>query len=68
MNDSEQVTNKRVKTIVGAVLLFWLVLAFVLGVRGVFVKAQGVLPLPILEGFLAPILVFLVAFWMAARL
>ena len=63
MNDSEHVTNKRVKTIVGALLLLWLVLAFILGADDVFVRAPGAPPLSILAGFLTPILVFLVAFW-----
>jgi hypothetical protein len=63
MNDSEHVTDKRVKTIVGAVLLLWLVLAFILGAKDAFVGAPGALPLSILAGFLMPILVFLAAFW-----
>ncbi len=63
MNDSEHVTDKRVKTIVGAVLLLWLVLAFTLGANDAFVRAPGALPLSILAGFLMPILIFLVAFW-----
>ena len=56
-------TEKRVKTIVGAVLLLWLVLVFILGANDVFARAPGALPLPILAGLLTPILVFLVAFW-----
>ncbi len=63
MNDSGRVTDKRVKTTVGALLLLWLVLAFILGADDAFVRARGQLPLPILAGFLAPILVFLAAFW-----
>ncbi len=63
MDDSDHVKDRRIKTIVGAVLLFWLVLAFFLGARDAFVRAPGALPLPILGGFLTPILVFLVAFW-----
>ncbi len=62
-NDSEHVKDKRVKTIVGAVLLLWLVLAFILGANDAFAGAPGALPLPILAGLLTPILVFLVAFW-----
>ena len=64
MNDSEHVTDNRVKTIVGAVLLLWLVLAFILGTNDAFARAPGALPLSILAGFLTPILVFLVAFRM----
>jgi hypothetical protein len=63
MNDSEHITDKGVKTIVRAVLLLWLVLAFFLGDNGAFVGAPEALPLPILAGVLTPILVFLVAFW-----
>jgi hypothetical protein len=63
MNDPEHVIDKRVKTIVGAVLLLWLVLAFILGANDAFVRGPGALPLSILAGFLTPILVFLVAFW-----
>jgi hypothetical protein len=63
MNDSEHVTDKSVKTIVGAVLLLWLVLAFILGANDAFARAPGALPFSILAGFLTPILVFLVAFW-----
>ncbi len=63
MNDSERITDKRVKTIVGAVLLFWLVLEFILGANDAFARAPGALPFSILAGLLTPILVFLVAFW-----
>ena len=57
------VTEIRVKTIVGAVLLVWLVLVYILGANDAFIRAPGVLPLPILAGLLTPILVFLIAFW-----
>ena len=63
MSDTEHVADKWVKTIVGVALLFWLMLAFMLGASGAFVRAQGALLFPVLEGFLAPILIFLVAFW-----
>ncbi len=56
-------TEKGVKTIVGATLLLWLVLVFIFGANDAFVRAPGELPLPILAGLLTPILVFLVAFW-----
>ncbi len=56
-------TEKGVKMIVAVVLLFWLVLAFILGANNAFVGAPGALPLPILAGWLTPILVFVVAFW-----
>ncbi len=56
-------TERGMKTIVSAVLLLWLVLAFILGASDAFVRAPGALPLPILAGLLTPILVFLIAFW-----
>ena len=55
--------EKGVGTIVGAVLLLWLVLVVILGANDAFTRGPGVLPLPVLAGFLTPILVFLVAFW-----
>ena len=57
------VTEKRVRTFVGAVLLLWLVFVCILGANHAFIGAPGALPLPILAGFLMPILVFLAAFW-----
>jgi len=63
MNDIEHATDKRIKIIVGAVLLLWLVLAFILGANEAYVRAPGALPLPIMVGALTPILVFLIAFW-----
>jgi len=54
--------NERIKAVVWAVLLVWLVLTFILGAGGTFVRKPGALPLPILAGVLAPILVFLAAF------
>ena len=61
-------TEKRVKTIVGAVLLFWLTLVSILGANDVFARAPGALPLPILAGLITPILVFLLAFRMMGPL
>jgi hypothetical protein len=63
MNDSEHVTDKRVMTVAGAVLLLWLAVALILGANDAFARGPGALPLPILAGFLTPILVFLIAFW-----
>jgi hypothetical protein len=63
MNDSEHITDKGVKTIVGAVLLLWLVLAFFLGANDAFSRGPGALPLSILAGVFAPILIFLIALW-----
>ena len=56
-------TGKGVGTIVGAVVLLWLVLVVILGANDAFARGPGALPLPILAGFLTPIFVFLVAFW-----
>ena len=55
--------EKKVKTMVGAALLLWVLLVSILGANDGFVGAPGALPLPILAGLLTPILVFLVAFW-----
>ena len=49
--------------IVAVVLAVWLALVFLLGALGVYVRPPGLLPLPILIGFMAPIIVFLSAFW-----
>ena len=63
MNDVELATDKKVKTIVGTVLLLWFVLELILGANETYVRAPGALPLPIMVGVLMPILVFLIAFW-----
>ena len=57
------VIEERVKTIVGVALLLWLGLVLILGANDAFARAPGELPLPILAGFLTPILVFLAGFW-----
>ena len=44
-------------------LLLWLVLVLILGADDAFSREPGALPLPILAGVLAPILVFLIALW-----
>lgn len=59
MNEKEQ----WVKTIDSAILSAWLVVAYILAVNGVFVRAPGELPLPIIAGLLTPIVVFIAAFW-----
>lgn len=48
------------------VLIVWFALVLLLGARGAFVTAPGTPPLPILIGFLAPILVFF-AGWRTSR-
>ncbi len=55
--------NGRVRTVVLAILLLWLVLAFILGAGETFVRGPGAPPLPILAGVLTPIVVFLAALW-----
>ncbi len=65
MNGSEHITESKIKTIIGAVLLLWLVLAFILGAGEAFVREPGAPPIPILVGVLTPILVFLIAYWSA---
>jgi len=55
--------NEKVKTVVSAVILIWLVLVFVLGAAGSFVGVAGALPLPVAAGALIPVLVFLAAYW-----
>jgi hypothetical protein len=63
MNDSEHVMDKRVGTIVGVVLLLWLGLVFILGGNDAFAREPGELPLPILAGWLTPLILFSLAFW-----
>ncbi len=53
--------------IVAVVLAVWLALVFLLGARGVYVRPPGSLPLPILIGFTAPVIVFLSVFWVSRR-
>ena len=52
--------------VVAAVLVLWFALVFLLGARGAFVTSPGTPPLPILIGFLAPLLVFF-AGWRISR-
>jgi len=54
-------------TAVAAVLIVWFALVFLLGARGAFVTAPGTPPLPILIGFLAPLLAFFAGWWMSRR-
>ncbi len=64
MADSEDTkNNEKIRTLVWAALLLWLVLVFILGAREAFVREPGAPPLPILAGGLTPILAFLAAFW-----
>ena len=63
MNDFQNITDKGVRTVVGAVLLLWLVLVLILGADDAFSRGPEALPLPILAGVLTPIFVFLIALW-----
>ena len=56
-------THSSVALLVAGTLATWLALVFFLGARGSFVRASGALPLPILISVTAPLLAFLVAFW-----
>lgn len=49
-----------------AVLVVWFALVYLLGARGAFVTAPGTPPLPILVGFLVPIIAFFAA-WRTSR-
>ena len=53
---------KSEKMITGVVLVLWFALIFILGARGVFPRPPGSVPVPIVTGMLAPIIVFLAAF------
>ncbi len=55
------------RTIVGIVLAVWFVVVFVLGAVGAFPRPAGTAPVPILIGVVAPLVVFLVAYWGSAR-
>src|SRR6266545_8105093 len=55
-------SNSRATLPVAAVFAMWFALVFVLGAAGAFVRSPGSLPLPILVGVTAPIIVSLVIF------
>jgi hypothetical protein len=54
--------HSRPTLVVGGALAIWLITVFILGVRGVFPTPPGTVPVPIIIGITAPIIVFLVAF------
>jgi hypothetical protein len=54
-----------VTLVVAVVLAIWFALVFLLGAGGAFVRQPGALPLPILIGVTAPLIVFLAAFWVS---
>jgi hypothetical protein len=54
------------RPIIVGVLAVWLVVVLLLGAAGAFVRPPGTVPLPILIGVTAPLLVFLAAYWGSA--
>jgi hypothetical protein len=54
------------KASVAVVLALWLAVVVLLGAGGAFVSTPGTPPYPIAVGVTAPLLVFLVAFWVSA--
>lgn len=54
------------KPFVAVVLAIWLALVLLLGAGGAFVTPPGAVPLPIAIGVAAPLIVFLVAFWVSS--
>lgn len=54
-----------VRYVIATVLGVWLVLVLVLGANGVFARPPGAPPLPIFVGVVAPLVVFLAAWWLS---
>jgi hypothetical protein len=54
------------KSVAAVVLAVWFTLVIVLGAGGAFVTPPGTPPLPILIGFMVPIIAFLAGFWMSS--
>lgn len=64
MTSSQPAGNhSSVTLLVAVVLAIWFALVFLLGASRGFVRPPGTPPLPILIGVMAPIIVFLAAFW-----
>jgi len=64
MTGSENINDYgKTRAVVWAVLLIWLLLAFILGADGMFVREPGAPPLPIFAGVIIPVLLFLIALW-----
>lgn len=53
----------RVTAPVAVVLILWLALVLLLGADGAFVGPPGTPPLPLLAGFLTPLIAFAAAYW-----
>jgi hypothetical protein len=54
------------RSLIAGVLASWLVLVLLLGASGAFVRPPGMPPVPIMIGVMAPIVLFLLAFWRSA--
>lgn len=67
MADTEHKLDSRTKVITGVLLFLWLALAYILAANNAYVRAPGEIPLPILVGVLAPIIVFLGLYWTVRR-
>jgi hypothetical protein len=64
MRSSQQTErHSNVAFFISGALVMWLAVVAFLGAHGSFVRTPGALPLPILIGVTAPLLVFLAAFW-----
>lgn len=64
MLDSPGTTSSsRVPVFVAVVLAFWLALVLLLGSGGAFVGPPGTPPLPLLAGFMTPLIAFAAAYW-----
>jgi hypothetical protein len=59
---SEDAIERRTKFITAGVLAVWLALVFELGEAGAFVRQPGSIPVPIIIGVIAPLIVFLAAY------
>jgi hypothetical protein len=53
----------RAVALVAVVLVLWLALVLLIGASGAFVRPPGTPPLPILAGFLTPLITFAAAYW-----
>ncbi len=61
-SQNEDITEGWAKTITAGALVVWLALVLELGANGAFVRRPGSIPIQIIIGVIAPIIVFLAAF------
>src|SRR5512143_590838 len=59
--------SKKTKSVLGVVLLAWLATVLILGANETLVGEPGAPPLPLFIAVLAPIIVFLAAYWFLGR-